>query len=184
MALLLLVMGLRYSTDQRFRPWPSLIPTSGNLTQTSQVGPMKSTRPATPPTNAYIYLTLPMRRVLTSPSRFHSKWTTLRLNPLPKTTQRRPSSSTLMLAKNGSKFFATRACWYRHMSNETKSSGCVHQGPYRSQVHPSPVHDHGATTLMTRAASEWAILEMAFAALSKPPPSPRRSLSPTRDRPH
>ena len=115
MALLLLVMGLRYSTDQRFRPCPSLIPTSGNLTQTSQVGPMKSTRPATPPTNAYIYLTLPMRRVLTSPSRFHSKWTTLRLNPLPKTTQRRPSSSTLMLAKNGSKFFATRAYWYRYM---------------------------------------------------------------------
>ena len=68
MALLLLVMGLRYSTDQRFRPWPSLIPTSGNLTQTSQVVPMKSKRPATPPMNAYIYLTLPMRRVLTSPS--------------------------------------------------------------------------------------------------------------------
>ena len=65
--------------------------------------------------NANIYLTLPMRRVLTSPSRFHSKWTTLRLKPLPKTTQRRPSSSTLMLAKNGSKFFATRAYWYRYM---------------------------------------------------------------------
>ena len=41
-------------------------------------------------------------------------WTTLRLNPLPKTTQRRPSSSTLTLAKNGSKFFATRAYWYRY----------------------------------------------------------------------
>ena len=115
MALLILVMGLRYSTDPRFRPWPSLIPTLGNLTQTSRVGPMKSTRPATPPTNAYIYLTLPMRWVLTFPSRFHYKWTILRLKPLLKTTQRRPSSSTLMLAKNGSKFFATRAYWYRYM---------------------------------------------------------------------
>ena len=53
--------------------------------------------------------------------------------------------------------------------------------------HPSSEHDYGATTLVTRAASEGAILKMAFAALLRHSPHRRylavRSL-PTRDRPH
>ena len=53
--------------------------------------------------------------------------------------------------------------------------------------HPSSEHDYGATTLVTRAASEGAILGMAFAALLRLPSYRRylaaRSLS-TRDRPH
>ena len=55
--------------------------------------------------------------------------------------------------------------------------------------HPSSEHDHGATTLLMRAASEGAILEMAFAALLRLSSHRRytylaaRSL-PTRDRPH
>ena len=53
--------------------------------------------------------------------------------------------------------------------------------------HPSPEHDDGATTLVTRAASEGAILEMTFAALLRLS-SHRRYLAarslPTRDRPH
>ena len=72
-------------------------------------------------------------------------------------------------------------------ANETKLGRSVYQDPYRSRVHPSPEHDDGATTLVTRAASEGAILKMAFAALLRHSPH-RRYLAvcslPTRDRPH
>jgi len=75
---------------------------------------------------------------------------------------------------------------YGTCANETKSGRSVYQDPYRSRVHPSPECDDGATTLVTRAASELAILEMAFAALLRHSPHRRylaaRSL-PTRDRP-
>jgi len=62
-------------------------------------------------------------------------------------------------------------------ANETKSGRCVHQDPHCSRVHPSPECDCGATTLVMRAASEGAILEMTPTALSSPalsrrPPSP------------
>ena len=71
-------------------------------------------------------------------------------------------------------------------ANETKLGRSVYQDPYRSRVHPSPEYDDGATTLVTRAASEGAILEMAFAALLRLP-SYRRYLAarslPTRNRP-
>ena len=71
-------------------------------------------------------------------------------------------------------------------ANETKLGRSVYQDPYHSRVHPSPEYDDGATMLVIRAASEGAILEMAFAALLRLS-SYRRYLAarslPTRNRP-
>ena len=71
-------------------------------------------------------------------------------------------------------------------SSDTSMAQVRPDWTFSFELHPSPERDDGATTLVTRAASEGAILGMAFAALLRLP-SYRRYLAarslPTRNRP-